>query len=103
MTDHDHELARKVYHRCMSIMKFTLDLKQQENPREGRNNPQFKFFKKLLMEKTYQNLRGLFEELEGDGIIQATDYEEDVKNGYKDTPSGGSGYLNTDRLNDLIS
>ncbi len=86
----------------MSIMKFTLDLKQQENPQDGRDNPQFRFFKKLLMEKTYQNMRSLFQELEEDGIIQKTDYEEDVKHGYMATTSGGSGYVNTKEFSEWL-
>ncbi len=101
--NHDQELARRIYHKCMSTMKFTLDLKQQENPKDGRDNPQFRFFKKLLMEKTYANLRSIFIELEEDGIIKCTDYEEDVKNGYQETASGGSGYINSDKLNDLLN
>ncbi len=100
--DNSKEIARVVYHRCMSIMKFTLDLKEQEHPDQGKRHPQFKFFKRLLMQQTYQNLRGLFEELSQTGLIQKTEYEEDVKNGYQNSISGGAGYRNVDELNEWL-
>ena len=97
--DNDLQVARMIYHRCMSIMKFTLDLEEYSYKDKGRNDARYKFFKKQLMQNTYDNLRGLFADLEGMGVVIPAEYHEDVKDGYQDTPSGGSGYLNADRFN----
>jgi len=97
--DRDTQIARLIYHRCMAIMKFTLDLEEYSYKDKGRNDSRYKFFKKQLMQNTYDNIRGLLAELEDMGVVNPTDYPEDVKDGYKDTSSGGSGYLNADRFN----
>jgi len=97
--DRDKQLARLIYHKWMSSMKFTLDLEEFSYKDKGRNDPRYKFFKKQLMANTYDSLRELFQIMQDMGVIQATDYDEDVKDGYQDTDSGGSGYLNGDRFN----
>jgi len=84
----------------MSNMKYTLELEEFSYRDNGRNDPRYKTFKKHLMSNTYNSLRSLFEDLADLGLIDETDYEEDVKDGYKDTPSGGSGYINTKKLDD---
>ena len=83
-------------------MKFTLDMEEFSYKDKGRSDPRYKFFKKQLMQNTYDNIRNLLAELEDIGVIAPTDYHEDVKDGYKDTDSGGSGFLNTDRFNAWI-
>lgn len=94
-TDVGKQLARLIYHKWMSNMKFTLDLEEYSYKDTGRNDPRYKFFKKQLMSNTYDKLRELFEELEDLGLLQETEIDEDVKGGYQPTDSGGSGYLNT--------
>ncbi len=94
-TDESKQLGRLIYHRWMSTMKFTLDMEETKFE-TGRNDPRFKFFKKMLMANTYENMRGLLKELEGWGVLNETDTPEDVKDGYKETDSGGSGYLNSE-------
>ncbi len=96
---YDTELARAIYLKTLTTMKFTLDMEEQKYPERGRNDDKYRFFKKHLMRETYDNLRKLFENLDSLGLIQPTDYNEDVKDGYKSSPSGGSGYVNTDSLN----
>ena len=83
-------------------MKFTLDLEEQKYPERGRNDDRYKFFKKQLMSQTYANLRELFTELTDHKLIELTDYEEDVKDGYKATESGGSGYINSVTFNKFL-
>jgi hypothetical protein len=83
-------------------MKFTLDLEEQKYPEKGRHDDRYKFFKKQLMSHTYDNLRGLFGELEAAKLIESTDYPEDVKDGYKPTSSGGSGFVNTKQLDQWL-
>ena len=84
-------------------MKFTLDLEEQKYPEKGRHDDRYKFFKKQLMSHTYENLRTLFDDLESLEMIQETEYPEDVKDGYKPTPSGGSGYINTSSFDDWLN
>ena len=84
-------------------MKYTLDLEEYSYKDKGREDPRYKFFKKQLMQYTYDTMRDLFEDLEDVGLIESTNEEEDdVKFGYKDTPSGGSGYTNSKELNKII-
>jgi hypothetical protein len=96
------QLAREIYLKMMSVMKYTLDLEEFSYKEKGRDDPRFKFFKKQLMEYTYNTMRSLFMNLEDLELIEQTEHEEDVKDGFKQTPSGGSGYINTDRLNKII-
>ena len=104
MTSENYEtqLARIIYHRMLSTMKFTLDLEEQKYLERGRQDERYKFFKKQLMSQTYDNLRALFKDLEALKMLESTDYAEDVKDGYKPTPSGGSGYMNTEELNEWL-
>lgn len=99
----DKQVSRVIYHKILSIMKFTLDLEEQKYLERGRNDERYKFFKKQLMSETYNTLRSLFAELESLEIIQKTEYEEDVKDGYKASDSGGSGYINTKDFDDWLN
>ena len=95
----EDQLGRMIYHRFMAIMKFTLDMEEYSYKDKGRSDPRYRFFKKQLMAETYKTLRELFVEMEEQGVLAKTEYPEDVKDGYKETDSGGSGYLNSDRFN----
>ena len=97
--DTEDQLGRIIYHRFMAIMKFTLDMEEYSYKDKGRSDPRYRFFKKQLMAETYKTLHELFEDLEDKGLIVKTDYDEDVKYGYQDSESGGSGFLNSDRFN----
>lgn len=98
----DKELAKKIYHNVLKTMKFTLEMEEYGYKEQGRNDPRYKHFKKMLMQETYDNLRDLFQELEDYGLINKADYEEDLKNGWKDTQSGGSGFINSNQLNKIL-
>lgn len=97
------QLARIIYHRMLSTMKFTLDLEEQKYLERGRQDERYKFFKKQLMSQTYDSLRSLFKDLEALQLVETTSYPEDVKDGYKSTSSGGSGYLNTQKLDEWLN
>jgi len=97
------QLGRLIYHVALANMKNTLNLEEFSYREQGRNDPRYKTFKKHLMEHTYASLRDLFHELENIGLLQKTENEEDVKNGYTDSESGGSGYLNSDEFNDFLN
>ena len=94
----DKELAKFIYHKVKSNMKYTLDLEEYSYKDSGRNDPRFKFFKKQLMANTYEMLHSVFDELEQWGLIEKTSYEEDLKMGYRDNESGGCGHLNTPKF-----
>lgn len=94
----DAQLAKMIYHKVMSVMKFTLNLEEYSYREKGREDPRYKTFKQQLMSATYDNLRQLFAEMETAGFLQQTEDPEDVKDGYKATCSGGSGYVNSDDL-----
>lgn len=83
-------------------MKFTLDLEEQKYPEKGRNDDRYKFFKKQLMSHTYDSLRSIFQSLADCSIIEKTTDNEDVKDGYKPTVSGGSGYINSSSFNKWV-
>lgn len=100
--NHETQLARMIYHRMLSTMKFTLDLEVQKYLERGRQDDRYKFFKKQLMSQTYDNLRALFKDLETLNMVEATDYPEDVKDGYKSNSSGGSGYTNSKELDEWL-
>jgi hypothetical protein len=89
------QLARLIYHKWMSSMKYALELEEFSYREQGRDDSRYKTFKKHLMANNYDNMRALFQELVELGIIEPTDYPEDVKDGYKETVSGGSGFVNT--------
>ena len=99
----DTQLAKMIYHRVMSIMKFTLNLEEYSYRERGRNDPRYKTFKQQLMSATYENIRQLFKDMESLGIVEPTTDEEDVKDGYKPTPSGGSGYINTEEFDAWVN
>ena len=103
MEHENSQIASLIYHRVLSIMKFTLDLEEQKYLERGRQDDRYKFFKKQLMSHTYDNLRSLFKEFEDFRMIQPTSYPEDVKDGYKPTPSGGSGYVNTNEMDEWLN
>ena len=101
--ENDFQLAKAIYHRVLAIMKFTLDMEEQRYPERGRNDDRYKFFKKQLMFFIYDNLRDLFDELAENELVTQTEYAEDVQNGYKQTQSGGSGFLNSEKLIELLN
>lgn len=96
------QLAGMICNTVRSIMKNTLNLEEFSYREVGRNDPRYKTFKKHLMEFTYNSLRDLFEDLEDIGVIVPTKEEEDVKDGFKDTPSQGSGYVNSNNFNEWL-
>jgi len=79
-------------------VKFTEERKYEE----GRKDERYRFYKQELMKKTYNELRYLFEKLKSQGFLENVAYDENLKNGYKDTDSGGSGYINARALNEVL-
>ena len=99
----DNQIARMIYHKCMSNMKYTLELEEYSYREKGRDDPKYKTFKKHLMANTYDTLRSLFESLSELGLIEKTQDSEECKGGYRETPGGGSGYINTKEIDDWLN
>ena len=97
------QLAKLVCQTIRSIMKNTLSLEELSYREDGRNDPRYKTYKKHLMDFTYNGVRKLLHDLEEMGLVVQTDYEEDIKNGYREGPSGGSSFINSESLNDFLS
>jgi len=100
-SDREIQLARNIYLTAMSIMKYTLNMEERKYE-EGRKDERYRFYKQELMKKTYNELRYLFEKLKSQGFLENVAYDENLKNGYKDTDSGGSGYINARALNEVL-
>jgi len=83
-------------------MKATLNLEEMSYREKGREDPRYKTFKKHLMECTYSSLRDTLYELEEWGLIEPTEEEEDVKDGFRETPGGGSGFINSKKLKNIL-
>jgi len=98
----DKQLSRFIFHNVLAIMKNTLNLEELSYREKGRDDPRYKTFKKHLMEFTYSTLREMFFDMEEWGLIVQTDDDEDVKHGYRENRSGGSGYLNTKELDEWL-
>jgi len=96
------QLPATIFHEIRSLMKFVLDM-EERNYARGRDDHQFKFFKKQLMRQTYDTLRKMFKQLEEMGVAAKTPYDEDVKGGYNpDTVSQGAGYLNSEEFDEWL-
>jgi hypothetical protein len=92
------QVGKIVFQHVSTIMKATLDLEEFSYREHGREDVRFKTFKRHLMRETYDQFRALMERLAALGIVSKTPYDEDVINGYRETPSGGSGFINTDEF-----
>ena len=100
--DRQKQLASFIFHNTLAVMKNALSLEELSYRESGRNDPRYRTFKKHLMEFTYSTLRDTFDELEDWGVMIKTDNDEDVRNGYKDSISGGSGFLNSEKFDEWL-
>ena len=99
----DKQLARFIYHNVLAIMKNTLNLEELSYREMGRDDPRYKTFKKHLMEFTYSTLRDMFGEMVKWELLVSTEDGQDVKNGYSNTPGGGSGYVNSKDFDEWLN
>ena len=97
----DRQLGREIYHTILSIMKNTLNLEELSYREIGREDPRYKTFKKHLMEFTYSSTRNLLSEIEKWGLVE-NNGKEDLKGGFRDTPGGGSGFVNSNSFNEWL-
>lgn len=98
MFENGSQIAKLIYHKWMSSMKYALELEEFSYREKGREDPRYKLFKQHLMAHTYNNMRDLFEDLEDLGVVQKTEDDEDVRGGFRETQAGGSGYVNTKEI-----
>ena len=85
------QMASKIFHTNLEIMKKTLDL---FGFKFDKRTSEFKFMKSQVMDFTYQNMTKLFKELEQKGIIEKCPNNHNLRQGYKKCDCGGSGWIN---------
>jgi len=84
------DIAKKVFWSQLSIMKKILDLLEFKF---GKENEEFIYLRKEVMDKTYEGLKRLFRDLETNKIIKKCTNRCNLRQGYKDCDCGGSGYI----------
>jgi hypothetical protein len=91
--------------KTLERMKNCLEIYEQIYvDKGGRNNAQYKFLKKHLMNVVYGMERDMFERLCSIGVLLRCSCGSDVKTGYKDdcVMCHGSGYVHAPEFNDLL-
>lgn len=92
--------------KTLERMKNCLEIFEQiYDEKGGRNNPQYKFLKKHLMNVVYGMERDIFERLCSIGVLMRCSCGSDVKTGYREECKlcHGSGYVHSPELNDMLS
>lgn len=84
------QLASEIYSKSLDTMKKTLDLIEFKFDCRTK---EFRFFKSQIMENTYSNLTKLFKYLEDLKIIQKCPKGHNLRQGWKNCPCKGSGYI----------
>jgi len=84
------DIAKKVFWSQLSIMKKILDLLEFKF---GKENEEFIYLRKEVMDKTYNGLKKIFRELETNKQIKKCSCNANLRHGYSDCEfCGGSGY-----------
>lgn len=93
------QIAKPIYLKGMNAMKHILLFGEAQWG--DRNSPTYRYFKKVVMDETYNNMASVFEELAEKGLIQKCSCNSFLRNGYnKKCPTCcGSGYCNTEDCN----
>lgn len=87
------QIAKQIYVDMMAAMK---ELLSNEERRIGsREDPNYKYYKKLVMDKFYTSMINSFSELEKAGILEKCSCGTNIRNGYKKCEfCSGSGWRN---------
>jgi len=95
-----NQLGKNIYSAFMYSLKYTLNMEERKYE-DGRKDQRFRFYKQELMDKAYKRLEELYALLEEQGLLEKIDGEH-LKFGYKETPSGGCGYVNSKQLDEIL-
>lgn len=85
------QIASEIYLKALDTMKKTLDLMQFGF---DMRTTKFKYAKSQIMNHNYENLTKLFKYLEDSGIIIKCPKGHNLRQGWKNCPCKGSGYIN---------
>ena len=89
------QLARTIFLNALEVMKKNLDLVAFKF---SKNSEDFRYFKKEIMDYTYNGLKKTFKQLEEQKIIIKCECGASLRNGWKSCEScGGSGFTNSEK------
>jgi len=88
-------IAETIFLTHLEIMKSVLDLGKYGL----KNDEDYKYFKKQVMDAFYNGLRKTFSELERAGVLKRCSCESNLRHGYtKCADCHGAGYVNETRI-----
>ena len=87
-------IAKLMFLNTLSTMKQILDLGEYKM---GKNSSEFCYYKKKVMDYTFESLKKTFKTLEENKIIKKCPNKCNLRQGYKDCLCGGSGYINYEK------
>jgi hypothetical protein len=84
------QIAKLIFHNQLYIMKKILDLGEFKL---GKKSDDYQYFKKEVMDYTYNGLKKLFKQLFDEKIIVKCSCDANLRHGYTDCDlCGGCGY-----------
>ena len=87
------QVARLIFLNGLDTLKKILDLIAFKT---DKNSSDYKYYKKEIMDNTYQNLKKLFKTLFEYKIIKKCPNKCNLRQGYKKCECGGSGWINNE-------
>lgn len=97
----DGQLAKAIYLRNMSAMKRVLDLGEFKIGK--KDSEDYKYFKKVVMDETYNAMTDLFSAMEGRGMLTKCECGTSIRHGYKPCQNcNGAGYRNSEEFLDWV-
>ena len=98
----DRQLAKAFYLRQMAGMKALLNF--GEIKFGGRDDSQYKLFKKTVMDEYYLGLADVFDALVESSLLQKCSCGTNIRKGYKENcvKCNGAGYCNTSSFDDSL-
>ena len=84
------EVIKEIFWLCLGIMKNILSLAEFKM---GKKTDEYKFFKKQVMNHTYEGLAKFYQNLEKSKVLERCDCNAKLRHGFSSCPKcGGSGY-----------
>lgn len=98
----DGQIAKAMCFKQKEAMKEILNL--GEFKMGGRSSPEYKFFRKVVMDQFYNSLLDIFETLVEKDVLQRCECLADIRDGYTECfECNGAGYKNSKKFNALVS
>lgn len=97
----DKELAKIIFLQYLSGMKEVLKLGEFKI---GKGTEEYRYFKKVVMDQFYNPMSFVFSHMEKAGMLKRCPCNNTLRHGYNSCSGcNGSGYCNTDELNDYLA